>query len=258
MPHEGLALQIEVEVISLMLVALGVYIVSRRIRIPYTIALVLTGIAISLLGPASLGELFPVQLDSDLILLVFLPGLIFEAAYSLSLEELRENLGVIMWLAVPGLLVSTGIVGAVLHFVLGIDFEVALLFGALISATDPVSVLALFRELRVPKRLSILMEGESLFNDGTAVVIFFILLETVQGGDVSATQGVQQFVIVVAGGALTGYMVGLAANALLGWRYVADEHAIQIAFTIILAYGTYLLAEELLHVSPVIAVVIAG
>lgn len=256
MPIEGVTLRVEVEIIALILVALVVYIIAKRVRMPYTIALVLTGIIISLAGPAYLEEVFPIGLSPDLILLVFLPGLIFEAAYHLNLRSLMDNLWLILGLAVPGLLVSTALVGGIVHLVLGLPVSVALLFGALISATDPISVLALFKELRVPKRLSILMEGESLFNDGTAVVVFGILLGIVMGEEFTLAQGLSEFAIVTLGGALTGFTIGLVTNYI--FEYVEDDNAIQIALTIIVAYGTFLLAEELLHVSPVIAVVVAG
>ncbi|MBN2470731.1 MAG: Na+/H+ antiporter [Anaerolineae bacterium] len=256
MQVDNVTLRIEVEIIALILVALVVYIVAKRVRMPYTIALVITGIMLSLAGPTFLEEVFPIGLSTDLILLVFLPGLVFEAAYHLNLRSLMDNRWIILGLAVPGLLISTALVGGIVHLVLGMPLTVALLFGALISATDPISVLALFKELRVPKRLSILMEGESLFNDGTAVVVFSILLGIVMGGDFTIAQGISQFAIVTIGGALAGFTIGLVTNYILD--YVADDNAIQIAATIIVAYGTFLLAEELLHVSPVIAVVVAG
>ncbi|GAB4576094.1 MAG: hypothetical protein Kow0077_30870 [Anaerolineae bacterium] len=256
MTAEGVTLRVEVEIIALILVALVVYIVAKRVRMPYTIMLVLTGIGISLAGPTFLKEVFPIGLSTDLILLVFLPGLIFEAAFHLNLRSLMDNLWIIVGLAVPGLLLSTGLVGGIMHLALDMPLTVALLFGALISATDPISVLALFKELRVPKRLSILMEGESLFNDGTAVVMFSILLGIVLGEDFTMAQGISEFVVVTIGGVLTGFTIGLVTNYVLD--FVAEDNAIQIALTIIVAYGTFLLAEELLHVSPVIAVVVAG
>ncbi|MBN2470253.1 MAG: sodium:proton antiporter, partial [Anaerolineae bacterium] len=256
MPVEGMTLRVEVEIIALILVALVVYILAKRVHIPYTIALVLTGIGISLTGPSLLKEVFPIGLSTDLILLVFLPGLIFEAAFALNLRSLLDDIWIILGLAVPGLLISTGIVGGILHLALDLPLSVGLLFGALISATDPISVLALFKELRVPKRLGIMMEGESLFNDGTAVVMFSILLAIVQGGSMTAAQGISQFIIVTVGGAATGFTIGLVVNYI--FEYVENDNAIQIALTIIVAYGTFLLAEELLHVSPVIAVVVAG
>jgi CPA1 family monovalent cation:H+ antiporter len=256
MQAEGLTRSVEVEIIGLILIALLVYIVARRIRIPYTIALVLTGIGVSLLGATYLHEVFPIGLSTDLILLVFLPGLIFEAAYHLNLANLMQNIWLILALAVPGLLICTAIIGGAINLALGVPLTVALLFGGLISATDPISVLALFKELRVPKRLSVLMEGESLFNDGTAVVVFLILMDIVRGEPVTVGSGISRFVIVVIGGALTGFTIGMLVNYV--YEYVENDNAIQIALTIIMAYGTFLLADEVLHVSPVIAVVVAG
>lgn len=253
---EDLTLQIEAEIIALILVALVVYIIAKRVRMPYTIALVLTGITISMIGPHILSEVFPIGLSTELILLVFLPGLIFEAAYHMSLNHLLANIWMILGLAIPGLLLSTAIIGVALHWLLSLPLEVSLLYGALISATDPISVLALFKELHVPKRLGILMEGESLLNDGTAVVMFGILLSLALGQTITLAEGITTFAIVTIGGAVTGFAIGVLVNHL--FQYLEDDTAIQIALTLIVAYGTFLLAEELLHVSPVIAVVVAG
>ncbi len=241
--------------IVLLLIASGVAMVTRWVRVPYTLALVLVGLLIS-----PLHFLPAVHISPELILLIFLPALLFEAAWNLRLEHLRENLTPILLLAVPGVVVSVGIAGTVLHYGIGWPWATALLFGAIISATDPVSVLALFKKLGLPKRLNTIVEGESLINDGTAVVVFKIILALAAGATLASSTGgllmdsLREFIKVVFGGLAVGAIIGLTASALTA-RF--DDHLLEITLTTIAAYGSYLGAEGL-HVSPVIAVLTAG
>ncbi|MBN1119995.1 MAG: Na+/H+ antiporter [Anaerolineae bacterium] len=249
-------MSIESQIIGLMIVAVFVAATARRFRVPYTIALVVTGLGVGFLklGPQS----DALKLGPHMILVTLLPTLIFEAAYHIDLQELRENLRTILLLAIPGVILSTGIIGFLLHRFLGLSLIDALLFGSLISATDPVSVVALFKELGVDKRLSIVLEGESLFNDGVAIVLYSILLGVATGDQAfSVSQSLSSFFVTVAGGGVLGLVVGMVIGELMKRT---DVHLLDIALTIILAYGTYLLAEEVFHgaVSPVIAVVVAA
>jgi len=238
-------------------VAVLVTYAASRFRIPYTIAMVLVGLGVSILHLGQ--ELpFPFDLEPDLILLIFLPGLLFEASYHIDLSLLRSNLRTILLLAIPGVLLSTLIIGLLLSWGLGASPTWALLFGMIISATDPVAVVSLFKSLGVDKRLSVIVEGESLFNDGVAIVGYSILVGIVAGWttfDLGKTT--VDFLITVLGGAALGLALGFLFSELMKRT---DNPLINIALTFILAYGTYLLAEEGLHalVSPVIAVVVAG
>ncbi|PKO14456.1 MAG: Na+/H+ antiporter [Chloroflexi bacterium HGW-Chloroflexi-10] len=241
-------LSTETLIIELLLIASLVAIVVRRLHIPYTVALVVVGLLLTTQSTVK------IDLTPELILALFVPPLIFEAAFHLNLTELRRNAYSILIMAIPGVLLTTIIVGGIVSFGTSLSLSVALVFGALIAATDPVAVVALFRLLGVPKRLAVLVEGESLFNDGTALVLFQLMVAIVITGEFNFVTSLIDFVRVSAG----GIMLGLA----LGWgisRLIAriDDYLIEITLTTVLAYGAYLLAEQL-HFSGVLAVVAAG
>jgi CPA1 family monovalent cation:H+ antiporter len=247
---------LESQLIGLLIIAVLVATVARRFRVPYTVAMVVTGLGVGFLrlGP-DLGYL---TLSPHLILVTFLPGLLFEAGYHLDLRALRSNIRTILILAVPGVLLSMAIIGYLLHLLLGLPLADAMLFGILISATDPISVIALFKEMGVNKRLSVIVEGESLFNDGAAIVLYTILVGVASGEHTfSLSQSLTEFFVTVAGGAALGVVMGLIFGEAMKRT---DDHLLDIALTTILAYGTYLLAADVLHeaVSPVIAVVVAA
>lgn len=235
-------------VLALIMVMLGI-LAARKIRLQYTIALVILGLIIGLVPGVP-----HVQLTPHLILFVFLPPLIFEASFNLGLPSLQRNAAIIALLAVPGVLITALVIGGLVHWSLGYALGPALLFGALIAATDPVSVLAIFRDLGAPRRLSAVVEAESLLNDGTAIVLFSIVLAALSSGGVSAGSGLLSFLWVSLGGAALGIVAGLLAVALL--RHINDQ-TIEVTATVVLAYGTYLLADSI-GISGVIAVVAAG
>ena len=237
-----------IEFIALLLIACSVGVAVKYVRLPYTIALVLVGLFVGLSG-------FPrILLTKELVFLIFLPPLLFESALNMDLSHLRENFKIVGILAVLGVLASTVFIGLILHRSLGLPLEIALLFGAMVSPTDPVSVLATFKTLNVPKRLTVIIEGESILNDGAAVVIFGIIYEMIMHGRLDVLHGFTEFVIVCFGGAVVGFALGYLTYRLLAF---IDDHLIEVSITLILAYSSYLLAEHL-HLSGVIAVVCAG
>lgn len=247
----------------LLLAASVVALLCNRWRIPYTIALVFAGFAIDLFRPQIVSVLeslgFPASshfeiLTPEVIFTLFLPGLLFESSLHLNRRQLQQNLLPISMLAIAGVIVATLATGYALASWISLPLGSALVFGALISATDPISVVALFRELGVHPRLTLLVEGESLFNDGTAVVLFQILLATALTGTLSLTAGVAQFLMVVLGGIVVGLSIGYLGSKVISR---VDEFRIEITLTTIVAYGSYLVAEHL-HVSGVIATVVAG
>ncbi len=232
-------------------------VIAARLRIPYTVALVLGGLAIGSVHLPMLDELTsgrPDWLNPNVALILFLPPLLFEGSLKLQVRHLRENLTPILLFANAGVLLATFVTGLAVHWAGGLPILAALVFGAIVSATDPISVLAIFKDMAVSKRLSVIVEGESLINDGTAAVLFGILVAGVATGALGIGSALQDFLVVVLGGAALGLALGYLISKITAR---IDEPQIEITLTTILAYGSYLAAESL-HVSGVIATVAAG
>lgn len=233
----------------LIVLASVVAMIGRYIRVPYALALVITGLIVA---PA---HIFPqIHLEPHILFTVFLPPLLFESAINMQVSLLKRNLRPIALYALAGTVISAVVVGILVHLFLHISLPIALVFGALISPTDPISVIAIFKELGVGKRLSLIMEAESLFNDGIAVVLFTLLVGYALGEDISVVEGIKTFLVVVLGGMAVGLGIGAAASRL---TREFDDHLVEITLTTIVAFGSYLSAEAL-QVSGVIAVVAAG
>ncbi|MCA8913005.1 MAG: cation:proton antiporter [Planctomycetes bacterium] len=251
----------------------GVKLAAKRFKFPYSIAMLVLGLLmgglLSLLHhhdllPHELGELgSSAPLSSDLILFVFVPTLVFESALSLNTYSFARNMGPIATLAVPAMLATAIATAFMMHGLTFVGWEwslpTALVFGALISATDPVAVVALLRDVGAPKRLSLLIEGESLLNDATAIVLFTLLIAFAAGSDaghLDLTQSVLGFLKVLLGGFAVGMVISLGLTWLLS--RVFNEPTVEITLTIVMAYGAMVLAEHYLHVSGVIAIVTMG
>ena len=242
-------LEIELLILMIFLVASLVAIVGRRFRIPYTVGLVIAGLAIGL-GPD-----LSIEISPKLFLSLFLPPLLFEAAFHVNFERLRQNMSTVIFMAVPGVVLNMVFVGFVVHLGGGLELPVAIVFGSLIAATDPVAVVGIFRKLGAPKRLEILLEGESLLNDGTAIVMFNLALAAVAAGSFDLGEGVTSFIRVAGGGLIIGL--------LFGWLFARittyiDDHLVETTLTTLVAFGSFFVAEDLLHFSGVLAVVAAG
>ena len=239
--ENGLVQQ-ELAFIILISIAAAVAIAVRRIQLPYTVALVLVGLGLSLF-PA----LIEVEISKDVILAILVPPLLFEAALHIQWASLKKDIYGILLIAIVGTLIGTFIVGGVVYSVLGMPFAAAIAFGALISATDPVAVIAFFRSLGVDKRLTILVEGESLFNDGVAIVVFNIALATgvaIRDGiyeGFNLPEALTEFAVVSGGGLVIGAILGGIVSYIILKN--VDDALIETTVTLAVAFGAYLMAE---------------
>jgi len=239
---------IEEQIIFLLFLASLVGIATRRLRMPYTVGLVLVGLSLTLVGQVEL------EITSDLILGLLIPPLVFEAAYHLNFDDLRKNLKSILILTIPGVLITTLFVGGVIYLGAGFSFGIALVFGALVAATDPDAVVALIRSLGVPKRLQVLLEGESLLNDGTVIVLYNLILGVVLTGHFSIIESLAQFISIAGGGLVVGFILGWLFSQVISR---IDDHLLETTLTCVLAYSAYLIGESF-GVSGVMAIVAAG
>ncbi len=251
------------EIIFVLVVLLGIAMLvtglCRNLPVPFTVILVLIGMLLGNLSQAFhfMESLQGFSLSPEIMLFIFLPALIFESGFALDARQMIADLPPILILAIPAMLMSTFFVGLGIWWALDIKLIVALVFGALISATDPVAVVALFKELGAPNRLNVLVEGESLLNDATAIVAFSILLGiAVEGGGIGwsdADNIFLEFIRVFIGGALFGAFLGFVACELL-YRMQSGIEVI-LTSSVIIAYASFVIAEHSFHVSGVMAVV---
>ena len=246
----GTTFGVEETLVLLLIIAAAVAVAARRVGVPYTIGLVLVGLAVGLAS-----HIDTLRLSSNLVFYVFLPILLFEAAFNLEAGHLRDQWRRILALAVPGVFVAFALTALGVHLLGGLSWSLALLFGALIAATDPVSVTALFHRLGVSERLTTLVDAESLFNDGAAAVLFAVVLAVVVDGHTfTAGWAVGKFTWMAAGGLVVGVVVGLAASLV---HRNLDDHLIEITLSTIVAYGSFLLGQRL-GMSGVVACVAAA
>ena len=244
-------MNISIEYIAtFLLIAAIVAMVVRRLKVPYTVGLMLTGIVLAV-SPFPSDD---IEITKDLIFTIFLPPLIYEAAIHIKWRELLHDMPVILIFATVGVLLAAGVTAAGMHYLIGWEWQSAILFGVLIAATDPVSVIATFKEAGVHGRLRLLVEAESLFNDSAAAVAFAIALAFAMGGSITASGTLQTLVITIAGGILCGLLVAGGVLVLAGRT---DDHFIEITLTMVAAYGSFLLAEHF-HLSGVLASLVAG
>ena len=261
--------------VAILVIACGMALLAKRLKVPYTVLLVVAGLAVSLLldgAPGLREHLEKIKLQPDLLLQLFLPILLFEAAFHVDLMSFLNNRRAILLLAIPGVIIgmvlTTAIFVPVAILIRGhMDWQIGLVIAAMLAATDPISVVALFKEFTVVKRLGIIIEGESLINDGVAVVLFGLVvkitadslgltLPILQGHaeEVKALQVLGDFLQEIFLGTAVGVAVGLAISYLTS---KVNDHLIEVALTAIAAYGSNIAAIQL-HASGVIAVVVCG
>jgi CPA1 family monovalent cation:H+ antiporter len=237
-------------------IATGVALAAQRLKIPYTVALVVTGLVLGAVHAVQ-----PPHLTRTLLYSLILPGLLFEASYRLDVSDLRKNRIAIPMLAVPGVLATILVTAVILLFLSrGLDFlsgltlAPCLVFGAVIAATDPIAVVGLFRRLGAPGRLQVLVEGESLLNDGTSLVLFGLVLDYVSGAHPTLGSLAVEFLKVVGTGVLTGVAIGTVLSRIIA---AVDDPMIEITLTTIAAYGSFV-AGEAIGGSGIIATVTTG
>ena len=233
----------------LLLIAAIVAMLARRFRMPYSVGLVVAGVGLSLFH-----ALPQIQFSRQLIFTILLPPLIFEAAFHIQWHELRNDFGVILALASVGVLLSACVTTLGLHYIVNWEWSSAILFSLLIAATDPVSVIAMFKEVGQRGRLRFLMEAESLFNDGTAAAAFTIAVAFFLRGNITTAGAVKTLVLTIGGGILCGAAIAFIVLLLAGRT---EDHLVEITLTTVGAYGSFLLAEHF-QSSGVLATLTAG
>ena len=257
-------MELSVVIILMLLVASAVAMATRKLRIPYTVALVVTGLVLSFIR----SRFYPdfdvgIHLTKELLFVVLLPVLIYEAAFHMELREFLSNWKSIITLAVLGLVVGILMCGAMLFgglHLLGQPFTwgAAFLVGTIVAATDPVGVIAVLRATRAPRRLAVLMEGESLLNDGVAVVAFAVVVAAL-GLDPEVTKVTATWLLRYMSWEILGaVLLGGGLGFFLAWlTSKVDDHLIEITLSTIAAFGSFLVADKV-HASGVIACMVAG
>jgi CPA1 family monovalent cation:H+ antiporter len=238
------------DVLVLLVTVLVAAIGARYTRIPYTVGLVVLGLIIGALpGHPS------VALTPNLVMLVFLPALLFAGAWTYPVQQLRRNWLPIGLLSTAGVLITIATCWAVLVYGAHMPSQTALIFGAIVSATDPVAVISVFRSLQTNEQLTAIVEGESLFNDATSVVAFKVtLLLSVAAAHATAATAAIDFVKLLGGGAIVGVLFGAAALFVLR---LTDDYVTEALGTLVVAYGSYFVADHI-GASGLVAVIVAG
>ena len=218
-------------------VALLVAVIAERVRVPGAVALVVAGAAFALIYPVKLPFAF-----GETLLIVFLPPLIFEAAWNIDVALLRKTIGRVTFLAIPGVLVTAALVGGAIALSGQLPFPAAFVVGAIVAATDPVAVIAIFRRLKVPEELQMIVEGESIANDGVAIVLVSVAVAFAAGASVDVWAEAGHGLLAIGGGVAVGIAAGVVFAFLMGRL---SDSPVEIAATIVLAYLSYLIADAL-------------
>ncbi|WP_281063276.1 cation:proton antiporter [Leptolyngbya sp. Cla-17] len=247
-PAAGNIPELVIILIILLLIATAAALITQRLQIPYVTGLVLAGLPITDVLSRRIG------LDPSLVLNLFLPILIFEAAINTDISRLRSTVKPIALLAGPGSIFSSAIIAVLVKFGLGLPWIPDLLIGVILANTDTVSMIAVFKEIRVPSRLTTIVEGETLFNDAAALVLFNLVLVVYATGSLTVFEGVKELLVVALGGGLVGIILGYLSLPIFARL---NDPLSSLLLTVALALGTFQFGQ-FFGVSGAVAVVIAG
>jgi len=238
------------EFILICLVAVGLLaLAARKIRIPYPILLTVGGLVLALLPGVP-----TIHLDPELVFDLLLPPLLYPAAVYTTWRDFRANLRPILFLAIGLVLVTMTATAYLFHWLVELPLAVGFVFGAIISPPDAVAALSVTQRMRVPRKIVAILEGESLANDATSFISFRFAVAAVMTGSFSLTEASTRFLFVAAGGICVGLAVGWLATQV---QRRLDDPPVQTMFSLLTPYVAYF-AGERLHVSGILAVVIAG
>ncbi len=241
--------------------------IAGRLRLPYSVLLAIVGFVLGLIihvhswAPMVMSDFLDslqhFQVSSETFLFVFLPILLFETSLALNVRRLLDDIGPILMMAIVAVLVCTVAVGFSINAVSGYGLVVCLMLGAIVATTDPIAVVSVFREVGAPKRLTTLVEGESLFNDAASIALYSVLLTVIYSGrEPSVEQVFYSFLFKFIGGGLVGFLMARIASGLFIW--LRGWPTAEITLTVALAYLAFYISEHYLGVSGVVATVIAG
>lgn len=240
---------------------------AGRLKLPYSVLLAIVGCLLGIIvhvhgwAPSWIGDFLDslerFEISSETFLMVFLPVLLFETALSMNVRRLMDDIGPILMMAIVAVVVCTVVVGVTLDAISPYGLVVCLLLGAIVATTDPVAVVGIFREVGAPKRLTTLVEGESLFNDAASIALYSVLLAVLGGhGELTASGIFNDFIVHFIGGGIAGFAMGRLACFLFAW--LRGFPTAEITLTLTLAYLSFFISEHYLNVSGVVATVIAG
>jgi len=234
---------------NILILVVVISLVARQVNFPSTIAFIFAGLLAAWVPRLTLPALSP-----ELFLTILLPPILFNETLTLDIEGLIDDSDIILTYAVLGTALMMAAVGLYTHYILGLTWIESFMLGIIVAPTDPVSVIATFKQLGVIKRFQLIVAGESLFNDGVAIVVYSILIIFIEAGTITISEVLQITLVKVLGGVLLGCVAGYIVHLIFCWT---DDLFVEILLTFIAAFGVYRLAEQF-HASGVIAVVLAG
>lgn len=238
-------------IIFILFIVIGLSAFADKAKLPYPILLVIVGIAIGFIPTMT-----EIEINPEIIFLIFLPPLLYDASFNISPKHFKTNLSTISTLAIPLVFLTTFWIAVVSHYMIpGMTWSLSFTLGAILSATDAVAAVSVTKGLGIPEKTITILEGESLINDASALVTYRFAVATVMGSAFIIWKATLQFVLLLGGGFLVGFVMGKILAYIL--TKVRKNINVTVSFMLLMPFVTYLIAEHL-HVSGVIAVVFLG